>query len=1550
MDNEDNYDIAIIGMSGRFPGAKNLGEFWDNLINTRESIAFFTDEALISNGIDPALVRRPDYVKAMPVLDGPGLFDAAFFGYSPGEAAIIDPQHRLLLECAWEALEDAGYDPFRVTDPIGVFAGAAMNTYFMNSQLQEQYTSEYIPTLIANDKDFLCTRVSYKLNLSGPSITVQTACSTALVAVHMACQSLLNEESAMVLAGAMTVRVPHQAGYLYQEGGVASPDGHCRPFDKSANGSIFGSGGGVVVLKRLDQAKNDRDHIYAIIKGSAVNNDGAEKAGYTAPGVKSQANVVSEAQANAGTDPESITFIEAHGSGTAMGDPIEVAALTSAFRTGTSKRNFCALGSVKSNVGHLDVAAGMAGLVKTTLALNHKKIPPTVHFSAPNPLIDFENSPFFVNSETLEWESGGTPRRAGLSASGMGGTNAHLVLEEAPRAEKHESAGSNLLVLSAKTEQALQQAKKNLLDHLNKRGDQNISDIAYTLQVGRREFDHKFYMVCSGHEDAITQLQNDNGSNDYGTHQAQLSPVIFLFPGIGDQYVGMGYGLYQHEPFFRSQVDRCAEIIKSYTDVDIIQVLYPEGFTGKKPGEGKQGIDLKQMLFGEEQPDEHTIALNKTVQSQAALFTIEYALARLWMHWGIKPDMLVGHSLGEYVAACISGVFSVEDALYIISERARLVEALPPGAMIAVTLSEEALLPYLSEDLSISLINGPSLCVVAGPEDRIAALEVQLSQQDILYRQVKNSQAFHSRMLDPVIAPFTNVLEKINYHPPRIPFLSNVSGKWVVPSEVVEPAYWARHANHTVRFNDGLHSLWSEGSDKTLLEVGPGLTISTLATQHPSRDKKAKPTAISSLRPQYNNRDDMAYLYDALGKLWVRGYRIDWQKHDEGGKRGRVPLPTYPFERRNFWLKPERKKQTWPEAEQKSGPDQWLYAPTWKRLPALNNFTDTEQEKQGWLIFSDAVIGPAMAQKLEALGYDVVRVYPGDSFKRISGGSFEINPSSLQDYTALLEKLSEQQQLSGMVLHCWSCEDGSQEATGDFDSLFYLAQAIGEQNILTGFHLTILSSQVYEVTGNEKVNPFRSLITGPCKVIPKEYPNITCKNIDIGFSGFAPKPDEAFPDTLLAEIQVQTPDRVVALRGRHRWAQNFEPVTVPEAFDENKVLRPEGVYVITGGLGSLGMYFAGFLAKEVKARLVLIGRSPFPERTLWEEWLSKHEVNDPISGKIRQMQDFEKKGAEVTVISADTGDENQMLAAFSTVYEKYGAIHGVLHAAGIVKDKLIQLKSKGETEEILHPKVKGTTVLLKILQTRPADFLVLFSSVSTYIAPPGHADYCAASAFMDAFALVNSNSKQKVISVNWPLWKEIGMLEQEYENNPTNPWVEKALREAITPREGVELFIRVLGLQLPQVVISKYDFTSKVQEAQSATFANAPAANTDQITAKKEARVQKAEGPEGFANETEQLVAECWQEVLGMDHIGVHEKFTDIGGHSLLAIQIITRLTTIFKKKISVADILNASTISQLATLINKEKETEDAFPELKPLSREHYRINNIKLRERDKT
>jgi len=865
-------EIAVVGMAGRFPGAPDVDALWANLRAGVESIRRFTDDELIAAGVPDSLRADPAYVPARGALAEVDRFDAAFFGFTPREAEVTDPQQRLFLEAAWEAMEHAGYDSARVPGRVGVYAGVSMSSYYLNLLSRPDVTAAAgeMAMRMGNDKDFLASRAAFKMGLEGPAVVVQTACSTSLVAVHLACQALLGGDCDMALVGGSAVSAQQHTGYVYQEGNILSPDGHCRAFDADARGTVAGNGVAVAALKRLEDALADGDTVHAVILGSAINNDGSAKIGFTAPRVEGQAAAIRAAHAAADVDPATITYVEAHGTGTELGDPIEIEALTRAFRAGTERAGYCAIGSAKTNIGHLDAAAGITGFIKTTMALRDGEIPPSLHFRRPNPQIDFASSPFFVNTTLAEWTPpAGTPRRAGVSSFGIGGTNAHVVMQQPPAAAPSAAPAraEQLLVLSARTESGLDAAAERLRAHLERHPAQPLADVAWTLQQGRRGFAHRRAVVARSHAEAGRALA-DAARGVTGRAGSEAPAVVFLFPGQGAQYAGMGRGVYEREPVFRAELDRCAEILRA-----------------------QLGLDVREVTFGD------AGRLEETALTQPALFAVEYAVAKQWMHWGIEPGAMLGHSVGEYVAACLAGVFSLDDALALVAERGRLMQSLPSGSMLAVPLPAGEVEPMLGGSVSIATINAPDRCVVSGRADEVARLDAELRARGIEGKRVATSHAFHSPMMDPILDAFAARVGQTARNAPALRWVSNLTGTWITPDEAVDPAYWARHLRGTVRFAECVATVAAEARERVFVECGPGRTLSSLV-------KRQVPGSVSihSVRHPDDPADDGEVLLSALGRAWAAGVEPDWRAVHGGEARRRVPLPTYPFERRRFWV------------------------------------------------------------------------------------------------------------------------------------------------------------------------------------------------------------------------------------------------------------------------------------------------------------------------------------------------------------------------------------------------------------------------------------------------------------------------------------------------------------------------------------------------------------------------------------------------------------------------------------------------------------------------
>ncbi|WP_437505500.1 type I polyketide synthase [Sorangium sp. So ce1099] len=1508
-------EIAIIGMAGRFPGAPDVATFWRNLCAGVESVATLTEDELLAAGVDPALIARPDYVRARAVLDDIDMFDAELFGFTPREAAALDPQHRLFLECAWEAFESAGIDPERAGGPVGVYAGSSLSGYLTHlfpdgPRLQ---SAADVAALLALDKDFLTTRVSYKLNLEGPSIAVQTACSTSLVAVHLACQGLLTGECDLALAGGASISVPQKAGYLYQDGAIASPDGHCRAFDAAARGTVGGSGVGVVLLKRLDDAIADRDTIIAVIKGSAVNNDGRAKVGYTAPRVEGQARAIRAAHAAAGVDADSIAYVEAHGTGTPLGDPIEIAALTQAFRATTNRRGFCAIGSVKTNVGHLDAAAGVTGLIKAALAVAHGRIPPSLHFREPSPALDLESSPFHVAAELAAWAPTAAPRRAGVSSFGIGGTNAHVVLEEAPPLPAADPPRPcELLVLSARSSASLERLTGALAEHLEAHPDIELGDVAHTQQLGRRAFAHRRAVVCRSREDAARALRDRSGALRSGGPVAGPRPVAFLFPGQGTHRPNMGRDLYETEPVFRAEVDRCASLLEPHLGTDLRTLLFPAP------------ADLEDAAR----------RLDRTSMTQPALFVVEYALARLWMAWGVTPGAMLGHSVGEVVAACVSGCLSLEGALALVAARGRLMEATPDGAMLAVSASEAEVAGWLGDEVSLAAVNGRRQCVLSGPAAAIQRIEREIAGRGIEARRLRTSRAFHSALMDGALDAFRDAVARTALRAPSIPWVSNVTGTWITAAEAQDPDYWARHLRSTVRFADGVTTL-REQPERILLEVGPGQTLTALC-----RQLAAEAIAIASApapREPEGPGTAGAALLDAVGQLWVAGAPVDFAGLQAGRQRRRVALPTTPFERKRYWLDrpeatrgsaaPERAAPAEEQGADNSNGDASFYVPSWKRS-ALEPVAPHADEAR-WLVFvDDEALGLRLVERLEGAGRRVTRVRSGDRFERLTARDFALRPDRPEDYAALARELGAGADRPVRAVHAFGLGGavGAQLDPGTFReaqrrgsmSVLWLARMLAKQP--GGGHLIALAAGLHDVTGREALRPEHAPLLGVCRSVSLEYPRVRCRVLDLE----AASPDAAEADRLAAQIvaeaQADAGDPVVAYRGLHRWVPTVEPVALRAAQGTPALLRDRGVYLITGGLGGVGLWLADHLARTVRARLVLTGRS------------------SATDAQRRRLEALEQAGAEVLVLRADVTDAAAMRAALSEALGRFGALHGVIHAAGVAGGGLIERLTAEALEAELGPKAIGALVLDEIARAHRPDFVLHCSSITALSGGLARAGYAAANAFLDALAQAAARSAGPyTVSVNLDRWRNVGMAARA-EARLLALGIDDVILDGMTPAQGQQAFHRVLSQSaLPQVVVSIRPLRGLPQDDEGAALARrlgavegaaAPGGRAREVDERPERAAAAAPGERLSPEAVSEQVAAIWMRAFGLSQLDPQRDFFELGGESLLALQILNRVRDTFQVEVPLREFFERPTAAALAERIQRARGQAPASPE----------------------
>jgi polyketide synthase PksJ len=1522
---ENNFtglEIAVIGMAGRFPNARDINELWENLLEGKESIVFFSDEELRESGVQEKMLKNPRYVRAYGWLDDIDMFDASFFDYTPLETELMDPQVRIFHECVYAAIENAGYKSYAYQRPIGVYVGASAS--FAWQALAEISGKNNILGWFAskqlNDKDFLATRIAFQLNLKGPAMTLDSACSTSLLAIHMATQGLICGDCDMALAGGVTVSLLRKQGYLYKEGMVNSPDGHCRSFDARARGSNFGNAAAVVVLKRLEDAVTDADTIHAVIKGSAVNNDGSSKASYTAPSVEGQAAVIRAAYQMAEVKPETIGYIETHGTGTTLGDPVEIEGLKTAFNT--QKKHFCRIGSVKTNLGHLEMAAGVTGLIKTVLALKYKQIPPSLYFETSNPKIDFTNSPFVVNTQLIEWKrlKPGQPLRAGVSSFGIGGTNAHVILEEfsegtgrlAPLPEANPSREYQLILLSAKTAPALEQMTQNLAHHFQKHPDIQLADAAYTLQVGRQVFPYGRMLVCPGNDirEAVNLLSTESRKLITYKSEEDNPPITFMFPGLGSQYVNMGSHLYQHEPIFRQEMDRCFEILNGLVEYDLNEILYP---THPAPS-GHPSQEGSKHATRNPQPETTSERINQTEIAPLVIFIFEYALARLIMEWGIKPDALIGYSLGEYTAACISGVFSLEDALKIMVIRGELIKGLPRGGMLSVPLPKDQLEPLMKEfvpALSLAVDNGPS-CIVSGLENTVDAFAREMKKNKLFCLRLNAPHGIHSRAMGPILKEFEEALAGVVREAPQIPYISNVTGTWIKAKEARDPAYWTTHLEKTVRFADGIDQLLQQ-PNTIFIEVGPGRDLCSLLANQPYR--KLQQQTVNLVRPPQSSLSDLYYLLSKVGQLWLRGTNIHWPAFYHGERRHRHPLPTYPFERQLYPIPRE-----YPQSQSRKPPQDtlmvkktdiadWFYYPSWIRSQLSLNNPGSSTEPDRWLVFAlENEFCSLLIERLKQEGHKVITVTMGKEFKPVKEDTYTLDPGQKSDYPRLLEVLA-REEIPPRIVHTWSMARQETGETGlktetienalitGFYSMIYLAKALGKQDIPGEIHLQVITSQLQEVTGQEVILPQQAPLLGPLKVIPQEYPFIRCKNVDI----LLPEPGSAgaveLVNHLLVELTRETLETDVAYRNHYRWVKTFRPIRFREVEQQVPRLREKGVYLITGGMGRIGMTLASYLAQSLKARLILVGRSELPGRDQWEQILANAGNGDITALKIRELKQMEARGGHVLMFFTDVTDQAGMEAVISQAEQQFGPINGVIHAAGdirITNIRSIEHVTPSDCQQQFMPKIYGLLTLEKVLRGKKLDFCWLTSSLSPILGGLGFSAYSAANHFMDAFVKwiqhQNSGNPAYWISANWADWKiDLGREKSPVDSKSQEPG--KMNREAwwMMPHEGIETFRRILShCGAHQVVVSTVDLQDRLDRWVTMKSIREPRENRSQKPASiyYRSRPQLETSYVKPANHIEQAIAEVLQDFLGIEEVGTQDNFFELGATSLNIIRI----------------------------------------------------------------
>lgn len=1462
-----NEEIAIIGMSGQFSGSIDHRDFWRKLSAGEEMLTTFTEEELMLRGVPKSNLSNDSFVKTVGVTPSKEFFDHGFFEFTAEEAALMDPQIRLFYQHCWSALEDAGQTPFISKKKIGLFAGASENRnwkIYTYGKLANSNLDAFFADKISN-ANYINTLIAYKLNLRGPAVFVDTACSTSLVAVDIASDNLLKKRCSIALAGGVNIVTTKEKGYYYQEGMISSIDGHCRAFDETSTGTAHGEGAGVVVLKRLSEAVKDGDHIYAVIKSTSVNNDGHLKVGYTAPSVKGQSDCIQIAHRISGVDPKTIGYVETHGTGTKLGDPVEIRALNEAFGTGGSDK-FCAIGSVKTNIGHLDIAAGVAGLIKTVLSLKNKKIPASLHFTTANPEIDFASGPFYVNAGLTDWErKNDQPLRAGVSSFGIGGTNAHVVLEEAPASEKTNEREHKLITISAKTEKSLKRYQQDLLDFLTTEPGTSMTDLCYTLQTGRKHFTYRKTIAFKDPEKAKEQLLN--AGNGIIKSKERNRPLVFMFPGQGSQYVNMGKDLYENETVFKSEMDKGISMLKKLTGDDYSEIIYPAS----------------------EQP----VRINETKYTQPLIFIFEYALTKLLMSYGLKPEYMIGHSIGEYVAACISGVMTYEDSLRIVVKRGELMNKVEAGAMISVPMTEEQAQLFLDNDISLAAVNGKKQVVLSGTHASMDKLSNKLSEQQIPYVKLYTSHAFHSAMLDHILSDFEASFKNIKLESPQIPFISNLTGKAITLEEATSPAYWTAHMRNTVKFSEGIQTLLLKKEEMIYLEVGAGNSLTSFLRQH--HNEEQKPIGINTVRHPKELENDMIFFTGRIGQLWANGTEINWKLFYGSEQPKKISLPTYSFEKVKYpaEVDPFEDRSIFGNttSENNSELKDWIYYPVWK-----NSVLEKPEQIPGsrvYVLFSsnDAFIH-SVKENLIKNGDTAIEVLIGATYKKESAFLYFINPSVAEDYQLLFTDLKNEGIRITDILHFWSIginqgklqwKDSNEELSRAYFSLIYIAKGLLNNEQLNDKRIFVITDSLHVVTGNEHATYAASLLLGVLNVMSQEYA-VSSFNIDAD-------PKERSKTTVAKvadEIIYNAKDRLVSIRNGKRWLRDYQKNTTMLTVD-NKIKRG-GIILITGGLGNVGTVLSEHLVKKYDAQIVVMGRSALtPELQL-------------------KLTDMAAKGSAVSYYQGDIAQKESLKKVVAEIEKKQGTITGIVHAAGVTNMghfELIEDISLDKSLEMFAPKVQGLENIYALFKDKRPDFVWVTSSIASVLGGLSFAAYSSANLFMDHFI----SSKGEELSG----WKCLNLSEMLFTEDAIKNENEKE-RTALKPVELSHLFDWSIGANdQPQLIVTVRDLFKRLGEVygkKKESYSNDGFSQEEPVKLERPDLSTTYAAPE---TETEKKLVSMIESFFGIEQIGIDDSFFELGGDSLKAMVLLKRIKKEMNVNLSLKEFFTKQNIREVA-------------------------------------
>jgi iturin family lipopeptide synthetase A len=1532
MEKYTGLEIAVIGMSGRFPEADSIAQYWDNLKNGKDCISDFSDEEVLEEGEDETLVNDPAYVKSNAYLKNKKYFDSEFFGYTPHEAELMDPQVRIYHECCWEALEDSGYSPGNSAEKIGVFSAGSPNipwVLFSAKNNQEGFVDGFTASHL-RDATFLSSRISYKFNLKGPAIFVQTACSSSLVAIHQACNSLLLGECGMALGGGVNILNYSKKGYLYKEGMIHSQDGRCRPFDAKSSGTVGGEGAGVVVLKRLKDAIRDRDNIYAIIKGTAINNDGADKVGYTAPSVKGQADVIRRAHKMAKIEQDSIGYIETHGTATSLGDTIEIEALNEVF--GSGERGTCAIGSVKSNIGHLDTAASVAGFIKTVLAIKNKSIPASLHFTEANPKIDFTGGPFYVNNTLKQWDNQSGPLRAGVSSFGIGGTNAHIVLQEAPKINSpSKDRKTHLIVLSAKTKASLERYTDQFTNYLKNDTDANLSDIAYTLQLGRDRFKHRKIFVCDQIDNAIKALSiNDTIDWEADEPQEDLQNIIFMFPGQGAQYAGMCYDLYHNEKIFRNKVDECLTIAKQYTNADLESLLF------------MQKGDIE--------------SINSTENAQPLLFIIEYCMAHLFISWGIKPDYMIGHSIGEYTAACLSGVFSLKDAIGLVIRRGELMSKAEKGSMLSISASRGQLKDLLdtNESIDLAVLNSDSSVVVSGNDPDILKFKNIVEQEGIQTKKIHTSHAFHSHMMESILEEFEHGFSEITFNEPQIPYISNLTGEIVTFQEISKPSYWSKHLRGTVNFLKGTETLLKKGC-ASFIEIGPGRTLCNYVNENKLKENTHH--VINVIRHSKQETNDQKYLLGKLGQLWLHGIKIDWKGFYANEERRRVSIPTYSFERTayttdfnlnellNGKLKIEK------SLESRDVNTNLINLSFWKPTLSPNKAVDLLKSKSDFLIFSgNEIFSTRIIKNLIATKQRVIQVKSGKAFKQLSHNSYEVNLSSSEDMIKLYQFFEPDQIRINNIIYCLSLTEEFEpinyevvdsKLNSGYIGLSNIAKSLASRKQSDELKITVIGNHLVKVIEDDEIDPLKTVINAPARIIPSEFSNVKCKVIDIPYPFQNDKELTEYSQRVENELFYDTDDHYVAYRFKERWVQDFEKLAENSKIKSDVEIVSNGTYLIVGGLGGIGFSIANDLVLRYGSNVILVHRSDFPNKEIWSDWLQTHEEEDSTSKKILQIHKLEESGATIDLHQVDVTHKVQVEQFSNLLIQKEKTINGLIWAAGEVDyGGIIQNRSKENFIKYSASKIQGLLLFEKFFDFNSLDFLAMFSSVGNvvYQVKFGQVAYNAGNEFLENYAhYARKKMGIHAFTINWCDWLDVGLTVESIrkaEKLENIQLINSKISNAIYPKDGLEIFFKCLKYKSSVFTIH----TQNLNEAIVTQREHLKNVKRDLIAPS----FDKNEPIETIAN-LGQTLEEIYSVFFGKS-VRSKDDFFELGGDSLKAMSLAARINQKLGSNLLIGDIYRYPTINELLTKLDDTTTNQVQIIPRAPLQ-EYYKVSSEQQR-----